>query len=102
MLNLGEKNLHPRLWSPEHPTLYDLEIMVRSAEKKVIRNVQRIGFKTFEVKEHLFYLNGKPYYLRGLSQWQVSRVLDENGKKATERSEEHTSEVKSLRRISYD
>src|SRR3546814_1454032 len=78
MLNLGEKNLHPRLWSPEHPTLYDLEIMVRSAEKKVIRNVQRIGFKTFEVKEHLFYLNGKPY-----------------------RSEEHTSELQSLMRISY-
>src|SRR3546814_16537049 len=59
MLNLGEKNLHPRLWSPEHPTMYDLEIMVRSAEKKVIRKVERIGFMQFTLKNNWYDMIGK-------------------------------------------
>ncbi|MFS8617642.1 MAG: hypothetical protein FWJ85_12535 [Solitalea sp.] len=83
-LSMGETKLNPSLWSPEDPVLYQLEILVRNGGKEVASWFQRIGFKTFEVKGHLFYLNGKPYYLRGLSQWPVSRVLDEHGKQAPE------------------
>ncbi|RYZ50666.1 MAG: hypothetical protein EOP49_13530, partial [Sphingobacteriales bacterium] len=45
-------------------------------------DVRKIGFKTFEIRNNLFYLNGSPYYLRALSQWPVSRIDDAEGNAA--------------------
>ncbi|HWK57714.1 MAG TPA: hypothetical protein VNQ80_10260 [Parapedobacter sp.] len=83
-VSLKKTQLKPQLWSPEHPVLYNLEISLKSGKQEILREVRRIGFKTFEVRGHLFYLNGNPYYLRALSQWPVSRVVDEHGKRAPE------------------
>jgi len=56
--------LRPRLWSPQHPNLYEFRFRV---EGKGVQDCKTIvsGFKTFEVKDGFFYLNGQRYWLRG-------------------------------------
>jgi len=60
--------LQPRLWSPEHPNLYnfDFSLMVNNAivDSKTIRS----GFRTFKSIGDYLYLNGKRYWLRGGNQ----------------------------------
>jgi hypothetical protein len=58
------RNLKPRLWSPQHPNLYDFTFTASTAGEEDVLTV-RSGFRTFEVKDGLFHLNGKPYWLRG-------------------------------------
>jgi hypothetical protein len=57
--------LHPRLWSPEHPNLYILKTRIIVAGTPVDEKKTQVGFRTFVVKGDTFYLNGKPYRLRG-------------------------------------
>lgn len=49
------------LWSPENPKLY--EVFVKSESDEVI---DRIGFRTIEVKGDEILLNGEPVFLRGI------------------------------------
>jgi hypothetical protein len=73
-LNAGEektvtytvKGLKPRLWTPQMPNLYNFRFSLTS-EKGQTEDVLtvRSGFRTFESKNGLFYLNGIPYWLRG-------------------------------------
>jgi hypothetical protein len=52
----------PQLWSPEHPTLYTVEVSLNDgAEEDVVR--ERFGFRSFEARNGKFYLNGEPYYM---------------------------------------
>jgi beta-glucuronidase len=51
-----------RRWSPESPTLYDVEV-----EAGEDRLVDRIGFRTVEVRGEDILLNGRPVFLRGIS-----------------------------------
>lgn len=46
--------------SPVTPVLYNLEIKTNT---EVLR--KRISFRRFEMRDRMFYLNGKPIYLRG-------------------------------------
>lgn len=74
LLKNGEENkftfkvdgLKPRLWTPEHPNLYDFKFSVVEGKDKVedVKNILS-GFRTFEVKDGMFYLNGVKYWLRG-------------------------------------
>lgn len=57
--------LSPRLWSPQEPNLYTLEISVYAEETLVDRYITRFGFRTFTVAGNRFLLNGKPFWLRG-------------------------------------
>src|SRR5580698_9897219 len=50
-----------KLWSPEHPQLYDVTISTPSD-----RVADRIGFRTIEVRGADILLNGKPIFLRGV------------------------------------
>lgn len=52
-----------RLWSPEDPHLYRVEVrlITRLGEHSVIRS---FGFRDFRVKDGYFYLNDKRIYLR--------------------------------------
>jgi hypothetical protein len=73
-LNAGEEKtvtytvtgLKPRLWTPQSPNLYDFKFKL-ATDKGQIDDVLtvRSGFRTFESKNGLFYLNGVPYWLRG-------------------------------------
>lgn len=51
----------PRLWSPEHPSLYSLRVELDSGDSLV----SRFGFRTMEAHNGKLYLNGRPLYLRG-------------------------------------
>lgn len=58
--------LHPKLWEPASPNLYDFTFSL--IEKKKITDHVTItsGFRTFEAREDGFlYLNGRRYWLRG-------------------------------------
>jgi beta-glucuronidase len=58
--NLPARGL--KLWSPEHPLLYD--VRVGSGEESV---TDRIGFRSIEVRGAEILVNGKPVFLRGIS-----------------------------------
>lgn len=58
--------LKPRLWTPQHPNLYDFKFrLVADKGAELDQEVITSGFRTFEVKEGLFWLNGNRYTLRG-------------------------------------
>jgi len=59
-------NLKPRLWTPQHPNLYDFRFRLITAKGTELDcYTETSGFRTFEVKEGLFFLNGNRYWLRG-------------------------------------
>ena len=70
-LSAGEKrtltydidNLKPKLWTPQHPHLYDFTFSAADDALTITS-----GFRTFEVKNGLFQLNGINYWLRGGNQ----------------------------------
>lgn len=53
----------PKLWSPETPYLYNLDIYVKSADGKVVDGMrQRVGIRSVEFKQSEgLWINGKPY-----------------------------------------
>jgi beta-glucuronidase len=52
----------PELWSPEHPRLYEVDVIFRDD-----RLSDKIGFRQISVKGTEILLNGKPSFLRGIS-----------------------------------
>ena len=58
-------NLKPRLWTPQHPDLYDFNFRLVNKNKVIDQLTVCSGFRTFESKNGLLYLNGVPYWLRG-------------------------------------
>lgn len=53
----------PRLWSPDHPALYRLQVDI--ARGAVLdRTEHSFGFRRFETRDGKFFLNGEPYYMR--------------------------------------
>jgi len=53
-------------WSPDSPYLYLLTARL-TGPFGVEENSLEVGFRKFEVRGSRIYLNGKPYYLRGLN-----------------------------------
>jgi beta-galactosidase len=64
-LTISTPTLSPKLWSPDTPNLYRLEIQVSSGGTAVDRTSTEFGFRTFVTDKGHFLLNGKPYWLRG-------------------------------------
>ena len=73
MLKAGEEGkvsfvlscLKPRLWTPNHPNLYDFNFKLTAKNLDVDTKTITSGFRTFESKNGFFYLNGNQYWLRG-------------------------------------
>lgn len=62
---------NPQLWSPESPTLYNVEIEVAAGKKRVDKMEVAHGFRFYEfTADKGFFLNGKPYKLHGVSRHQ--------------------------------
>jgi len=57
--------IQPKLWSPQEPNLYVLDVKVVEKERLTDLKSTRFGFRTFTVSGNQFLLNGKPYWLRG-------------------------------------
>jgi hypothetical protein len=53
----------PRLWCPEDPALYTVEVLIQG-EVSYRRRV-RFGFRSFEARQGKFWLNGRPFYMVG-------------------------------------
>ncbi len=57
---------HPRLWSAEQPNLYTLTLTLLGADGRTVESVaNRVGFRTSEVKNGQYLLNGKPILIKG-------------------------------------
>lgn len=66
MFTYSVSGLKPRLWTPQHPNLYDFRFRLVAAKGAELDCfTETSGFRTFEVKEGLFFLNGNRYWLRG-------------------------------------
>lgn len=58
--------LRPNLWSPADPNLYDFTFTLADSKGHSLDSLTvTSGFRTFEVRNGLFYLNGHKYWLRG-------------------------------------
>ena len=72
----------PELWSAEHPCLYDLKIAVYQEDGKIAeRIIERVGFRRFEIKDGVMWLNGRRIVFHGVNRHeftaQSGRVMDE-------------------------
>ena len=55
-------------WSPEAPNLYRLVVTLKNARGKAIQHTGcRVGFRTVEVKDRRFLLNGQPMIIKGVN-----------------------------------
>ena len=54
-----------RLWSPEQPELYRLDLELWIAEDMVDSYSDRFGMRKLEVRQGKVYLNNQPFYIRG-------------------------------------
>ncbi len=58
--NVDDRLASPEPWSPENPALYDLTVSTGSDAV-----LERVGFRSVEVKADGIYLNGKRVFLKG-------------------------------------
>lgn len=55
-------------WDGDNPRLHDLLIQLKSEDGTLLESVQRrVGFRTSEVKDGLYLLNGKPILFKGVN-----------------------------------
>ncbi len=64
-LRLETPYLTPKLWSPQEPNLYNLEVRLKNGDQIIDRYTVRFGFRTFTTAGSRLLLNGRPYWLRG-------------------------------------
>ena len=57
----------PKLWSPEHPNLYDGSVRTSAGRQVVQRDRRRIGLRTVQVVDGMLRLNDRVLDLRGAS-----------------------------------
>lgn len=56
-----------KTWSNASPNLYILNTILSINGKKVDDLIERVGFRTVEVRDTKIYLNGEPIYLKGFN-----------------------------------
>ncbi|WP_347839378.1 glycoside hydrolase family 2 TIM barrel-domain containing protein [uncultured Draconibacterium sp.] len=54
---------NPKLWTPDNPFLYNLDVKLTNEKGKILDGVRlKVGLRSIEFRgEHGFYLNGKPF-----------------------------------------
>ncbi|MCM1036870.1 MAG: glycoside hydrolase family 2 [Bacteroides sp.] len=76
--------LSPKLWSPTSPNLYDFRFRLTDSKgKEVDCMTETSGFRTFEVKDGHFYLNGRKYWMRGAN--HTPFALEPNSREAADK-----------------
>jgi beta-galactosidase len=66
--NFDSKVENPEKWSAEQPNLYKLLIVLKDSNGKTIEALsQNIGFRTAEIKNGQFLVNGKAVYVKGVN-----------------------------------
>ena len=59
----------PDSWSPAHPALYTVRLILERGEVAVAETARRVGFRALEAQGEQVLLNGAPVHLRGLLSW---------------------------------
>ncbi len=78
----------PRLWSAETPNLYPLTLTLLDADGRTVESVaNRVGFRTTEVKNGQFLVNGKAIYLKGVNMHEHNPVTAHVQDEATMRKD---------------
>lgn len=68
ILRFAKEIPNVKSWSAETPYLYDLIINLKSKDGEFIESiVQKVGFKSYEVKGNQFLVNGKPVLFKGVN-----------------------------------
>ncbi|NEX60301.1 glycoside hydrolase family 2 protein [Noviherbaspirillum galbum] len=52
------------LWSPEHPTLLDVDVILRHGEEVIDKVKSYTALRSVEINRDRFMLNGRPYHLK--------------------------------------
>jgi len=60
----------PKLWSPQYPNLYDIEIRLFASNKLVDNLTLQTGIRSLELSEGGFSINGEKQYIRGTNRHQ--------------------------------
>ena len=63
-----------RPWSPEHPNLYTAKVELVENGTVVQTRYERFGVRKFEVRGKDFYLNGKPFFMRGCGFHEIDPI----------------------------
>ncbi|MGB4660324.1 MAG: glycoside hydrolase family 2 TIM barrel-domain containing protein [Mobilitalea sp.] len=65
----------PKLWSAEVPYLYDLMLEIKDGEGTITEIIpQKVGFRKFEIKNSIMYINGSRIAFRGVNRHEFSAV----------------------------
>ncbi|MCI9085619.1 MAG: beta-glucuronidase [Clostridia bacterium] len=56
-----------KAWSGEEPNLYMLNTVLSVNGENIDDLIERVGFRTVEVKDTKIYLNGEPIYMKGFN-----------------------------------
>jgi hypothetical protein len=59
--------LKPDLWNPGSPVLYNIEVTAARDGTALAAKTVRVGFRSFEIRDGQFHLNGRPVFLRGIA-----------------------------------
>ena len=66
---------NPAMWSAEEPQLYDLTIQIYDQDGNLQEYIpERVGFRRFEIKDHVMTLNGKRIVFKGVNRHEFSSV----------------------------
>lgn len=73
---------NPKLWSAEYPNLYTLRLQLQDSNGKTIeQTVQKVGFRTVEIRDGQLLINGKATKIRGVNRHEhdpyKARVMTE-------------------------
>lgn len=65
-IELGDRSTSTgdRLWSPEHPHLYDVSFTLWDGDAVIDRVASYFGMRKIETRDGRVYLNNHPYYMR--------------------------------------
>jgi beta-galactosidase len=85
---LSEIVNNPDKWSAEHPHLYYLTFELINSSGMTVEVISgRIGFKETEIRDQVFYLNGKPVKLNGINSHMQHPVTGHTMDEATIRKD---------------
>jgi beta-galactosidase len=63
----------PKLWSAEKPNLYTLYLQIYNEFGSLVEVIpQKVGFRKFELKDKLMYLNGKRIVFKGINRHEFN------------------------------
>lgn len=88
----------PRLWSPDSPNLYRVDIALIRGKETLDAMSERVGFVKLSTEGHRFLINGEPYYMRGSGDFHAH---PETGCPDTDR-ERWRRKLKTLRAYGYN